>query len=96
VSRGIDAIRDRRAVLLQRAASDREALGAAFEPWRRPLAFVDRGVGLYTTLKQNAPLLGVGLSVAAAALAVVRPPGIAGWLRGGRAVLSLARRLAGR
>jgi hypothetical protein len=90
------AIHERRAQLVARAETERDDLAAAFAPWRRPLAIVDRGMSILATLRKSAPFLGAGLGFAATALAIIRPPRIAEWLDRGRAALSLARRITGR
>ena len=87
------ALHERRAELVARAERERDELAAAFEPWRRPLAAVDRGMDILATLKRAAPYLGAGLGVASTALAIIRPPRIAQWLDRGREVLSFVRRL---
>jgi hypothetical protein len=89
-------IHERRAELVARADRERDELAAAFEPWRRPLATVDRGMSILAALKRTAPFLGAGIGVAATALAIIRPPRLAEWLDRGQAALSLARRLTGR
>ena len=87
------SIHERRAELVARADKERDELGAAFAPWRRPLATVDRGMSILATLKRTAPYLGAGLGVASTALAIIRPTKIAQWLDRGREVMSLVRRL---
>ena len=89
-------IHERRAELVARADRERDEIAAAFAPWRKPLATVDRGMSLLATLKRRAPFLGAGLGLAASALAIIRPPRLAEWLERGQAALSLVRRLTGR
>jgi hypothetical protein len=79
-----------------RADRERDEVALACEPWRKPLATVDRGMSILAALKKTAPFLGAGLGFAATALAILRPPRIAKWLDRGQAALSLARRLTGR
>ena len=85
MSKGLEAIRDRRARLVQRAAVERDELAALLERWSRPLAVVDRGLTFLSSLRKSAPLLGVSVGLGVAALAIARPRSIAGWLQGGLA-----------
>jgi hypothetical protein len=87
------AIHARRAELVVQAERERDQVAAAFAPWRRPLAMIDRGMNLVATLRRRAPFLGAGIGVAATVLAVVRPSRLADWLSRGQAALSLIRRL---
>lgn len=85
MSKGLEAIRDRRARLVERAAAERDELAALLERWSRPLAVVDRGLTFISSLRKSAPLLGVSIGVGLAALAIARPRSIAGWAQGGLA-----------
>jgi len=82
MSQGLRALHDRRALLVQRAAQERDELAATFEPWTRPLAMMDRGFAFLSSLSKSAPLLGPSLGLGFAALAVARPRSIAGWVHG--------------
>jgi len=86
VSGGREAVHARRARLLERAASERDDLARQLGAWRMPLGVVDQGLAIVRVLKRSAPVIGIGMGVATAALAFVRPASIRGWLDGGRAV----------
>lgn len=43
----------RRAMLVARAAAQREEIDRAAQPWRAPLAFADRGIALFHALRQH-------------------------------------------
>jgi hypothetical protein len=100
VSKGLEALLERRARLVQRAAVERDELAARLGRWSRPLALVDRGLTFVASLRKSAPLLGVSLGLGMAALAIARPRSIAGWLQGGiaawKAVRSFSSLLRGR
>jgi YqjK-like protein len=81
-----EANRARRARLIERAASERDELGAIVAPWRKPLAAVDQGLAIVGALKRSAPVLAAGIGAGLAALAFVRPASIGGWLRNGQAL----------
>ena len=83
---GREANRARRALLVERAAIERDELADRIAPWQKPLTAVDQGLALLAALKRNAPLLGAGLGAGMAALAFVRPATIGGWFRGGQAL----------
>ena len=85
MSRRREAIRERRALLLERVALERDELAGLLDPWMKALRAVDRGVALVRTLKQTGSLLGIVVGVAMAALAFIRPPSIGGWLEAARA-----------
>ncbi len=59
------AITHRRAVLVARAAAQRNEIGRAAQHWRAPLAVVDRGADLVRRLRAHplAILIGVALLV---------------------------------
>ncbi len=85
---------ERRGALVAQAAAQRETLGAAFEPWRKPLAIADRGVLAMRFIARH-KLLAAG----AAAFAVALRPNLAleilrkGWLIW-RFALAVKRKLA--
>jgi hypothetical protein len=79
VSRARDELIARRAVLLARAAAEREEIAGIIERLSRPIALADRGLALVGKWKRGAPLAGAALGVAFAALAVVRPRSVATW-----------------
>lgn len=84
----------RRASLLERAEADRVRVAEAYEPWRTPIAVVDRGLALISFVRRTAPLLGLGFGITAAALAVIRPPRIGDWARKGLQAARFAQRVA--
>ena len=67
--RRIELLEHRRAVLVAQAAEQRAALAAAFEPWRAPIAVVDRGVEAVRFLKRYPAIL----AAAAAVVAILKP-----------------------
>lgn len=72
---------ERRAALVARAASQREALAQSVAPWRTPLAIIDSGLSIARYIKRNPALL---LAVAATvAMVVVRPRAVLKWARHG-------------
>lgn len=87
---------EHRVRLVDRAASQREALAQAAAPWRRPLAMIEHGLSIAHYLKQHPVLLFAGM----AAIAVLRPRGIFNWAQRGwlvwRALLGIRRKLSGR
>ena len=95
MSKGLEAIRDRRARLVERAAMERDELAALLERWSRPLAVVDRGLTFFSALRKRAPLLGVSVGLGLAALAIARPRSIAGWAQGGLAAWKAVRSFSG-
>lgn len=86
---------ERRAMLVARAATQRQELAQAFAPWRGPLAVVDQGVLAARYLGRH-PELVVG---ALAFAAVLSPKRVFGWLRRGwvvwRMALAMKRKLSG-
>jgi len=86
MSGGRKAVHERRARLLERAAGEREDLARQLGAWRTPLGVVDQGLAIVRAVKRSAPVIGIGMGLATAALAFVRPASISGWLDGGRAV----------
>lgn len=70
MSRARQALHARREALLARSAAQRDELFHALEPFRRPLAWVDRGVSLLRTARRHAPGMGVGLGIGLAALLI--------------------------
>lgn len=71
-------ITHRRAMLVARAAAQREEIGRAAQPWRAPLAFADRGIALLHALRQHP--LAVALAAVALAQLVFRKR--RRWIRG--------------
>ncbi len=73
----------RRARLVERAAGERDELAALFGRWQKPLEVVDWGLAFVRSLKRSAGIVAVGFSVAAVALAAIRPRQIIHWFWGG-------------
>lgn len=73
------AVELKRALLLERAAREREGVALALQVWTQPLAFVDRCIGAVRYVVSRPPL------VAAAALvfALLRPRRALKWARRG-------------
>lgn len=80
-----EALRERRAQLVERAAHERAELALLLGELEKPVRVVDRGLAFVRGLKRT-PWLGAGVGVVTAALSMVRPRGIADWLVTGRAV----------
>lgn len=72
----------RRSQLIARAAEQRETLAGAAEPWRAPVAMLDRGIAVVRFFKQYPAILAAG-----AAVALVLNPGRA-WRWGRRAYIA--------
>lgn len=85
MSGGHQALLARRARLVERAAHERDELAVLFEPWERPLRAIDRTVSIFRALK-GSPVLRIGVGVAMAALAFIRPRSIFGWVVGGQTI----------
>jgi hypothetical protein len=86
---------ERRATLVARADSQRDALALAAAPWHKPLALADRGLSIFRHLRQQPALL----AGAALAAMLLRPRRILKWGQRGwlawRLVRSLKRKLYG-
>jgi hypothetical protein len=93
VSKAHEELLVKRARLVARAARERDQVADFFEAWRGPLAVVDGVVMFMRGLRRHARLIGVGATVAGAALAIARPVSIGRWLSGGHVVWRLARAL---
>lgn len=76
----------RRALLVARAASEREALARHLAP----LGALDSGLERLRTLKPQLPAIAVGAGLGLSALLLVLPAGRAPLVRGGIALLHLA------
>ncbi|HET9327008.1 MAG TPA: YqjK family protein [Candidatus Eisenbacteria bacterium] len=91
-----EALHARRAQLVERAAHERAELARLLGELEKPVRVVDRGLAFVRGLKRT-PWLGAGIGAAMAALTMVRPRGVIGWIATGRAlweVLAGARRKA--
>lgn len=92
----IDRLAARRAMLIARAASQREELAQAAMPWRASLAVIDRGLSIARYLRQHP----VFLLAAATTAALMRPRRLFKWIKHGwlawRLLLGVRRRLSGR
>jgi hypothetical protein len=80
-----EALRVRRAQLVQRAEAERTAFAREFARWERPLRITDKSVAIVRTLKRM-PVLGAVVGAGMAALAFVRPGRIVDWVPGGRVI----------
>jgi YqjK-like protein len=80
---------ERRAVLIEKAATQRAELSREFAPWRGPLAIADQGLRVMDYLKRHPALL-IGATLITA---VLRPRRSARWLRRGWLLWSLATRV---
>ena len=76
------ALLARRAQLVARAARERAELAHLLGELQKPVRVVDRGLDFVRGLKKS-PWIGAGVGVATAALARMRPRGIAGWINTG-------------
>ena len=93
MSKAHESLLAKRARLVARAALERNQVAATFEAWRGPLAIVDGVVTFMRGLQRHARLIGVGATVAAAALAIARPATIGRWLNSGGVAWQIARTL---
>jgi YqjK-like protein len=87
----LEEIHAKRSRLIARAADERDEVAYYFGGWERPLAAVDWVLAFVRGLRDRAPLIGVGVTVAAALLAIARPKSIGRWFSGGQ----IAWRIAG-
>jgi hypothetical protein len=85
VSRGRNAVLERRARLVEQAERERDQLSRVAGPWRTPMAVVDRGLEIARGIRRSAPVIGIGVGIGMAALAILRPKGLGEWLRRGQA-----------
>ncbi len=69
MSNNLKTLEKRRHELQMRAAKEREELATHFEPWEKPLSWVDKGIDTVNFLRNN-PVL---WSTAFAALAHYKP-----------------------
>lgn len=53
----------RRAVLVTQAAAQRDELGRLIEPWRKPLALADRGIGIVRRLRAHPFAVAAGVAL---------------------------------
>ena len=70
---------------MEQAGRERDELSRLAGPWRKPMAVVDRGLEIARGIRRSAPVIGIGVGIGMAALAVLRPKGIGEWLRRGKA-----------
>jgi hypothetical protein len=81
MSNGSSPLASRRARLIEMAAAQRLRFAADVEPWRRPLAIVDRGIAAARFIRGHpAWLLGAGVALRAAGLGPSFRQGFAAWL----------------
>ena len=90
MSKAGENLHAKRARLVARAALERDEIAAAFEAWRGPLAIVDGVVTFMRGVRRHARLIGVGATVAAAAMAIARPSSLGRWLSSGREAWRIA------
>ena len=83
-----EALRVRRAQLVERAEFERGEIAREFERWERPLRIADRSLSFVRTLRRM-PVLGVAIGAGMAALAFVRPGTILDWIPGGHVIWKL-------
>ncbi len=82
-------VAERRALLVAKAAGQRETLGRNVEVWARPLSMVDRGLAALRFVASH-PAWIVGSALAPVAL---QPGRMGSWLRRGAAIFQLVGRL---
>ena len=88
MSRAHEALRERRARLVERAEHERLEVARELTRWERPLRITDRSLSFVRTLRR-APVIGVALGAGMAALAFVNPGTIVDWIPGGRVIWQL-------
>ena len=86
-------LRERRERLAALAAAERDEIGRQLDGWQRSLSGVDKAMAVLGTVKQHAPLLGVGLGIGVSALLAARP-GLSRVVQGGAAAWRLGRSVA--
>lgn len=59
----LEVIARRRAALVAHAAAQRDELGRLVDPWRRPLAFADRGIGIARRLRAHPFAVAAGVAL---------------------------------
>lgn len=59
----LEIIARRRAALVARAAAQRDELGRLVGPWRKPLALVDRGIGIVRRLRAHPFAVAAGVAL---------------------------------
>ena len=89
MNRKLTLLTERRDYLVAQAAAQRSALGQDLEPWRAPLALVDRSMAVMAYLRQH-PAIPVAVSLLIAAL---RPQRAGRYLMRGWLLWRLARKL---
>ena len=57
----LTTIAQRRAVLVAKAAAQRDEIGRCIQPWRTPLSFVDRGAALVRDVRAHPLTLAIGM-----------------------------------
>ncbi len=73
------SLAQRRLAMHATIVAQRSALAGAIAPWRLPLSLADQGIAAARYLGRH-PVLGVG---AVAAIAILRPTRLFGWLERG-------------
>lgn len=91
MNRRLQALAERRSVLLSRAAEQRRALARDVAPWQARLAVADQGIAVFRYLSRRPLLIGL----AALLLVAWRPRRVGSWLQGGWAVWQIGRKLRG-
>ena len=91
MSKARAALHAERARLVERAAHEREDLAAAFGELERPLLAADRTLSFVQAVRRS-KWIGAGFGAVTAALALVRPNSIVGWVAAGRAVWQILTR----
>jgi len=88
----LPALAKRRERLVAQAASQRLAVAECIEPWRIPLARVDRGLAALQVIRRNPAWIVGGIFL----LAALRPIRFVKWLQRGWLAWQLVRRLRNR
>ena len=78
---GGEAVRARRARLIERADREREDLSCHLDTWMKPLRVCESGFAVYRGFRSRRPAIGFTAAIGMAALAFVRPEGISSWVR---------------
>ena len=92
---GHEALLERRARLVQRAAEERDALASALAPWEKRLAIVDRGVSVVRAVRSGMPWVGAGLTLGSVALGLANTGRISKFFSGAVSVLRFLNDLRG-
>ncbi len=59
----LEIIARRRATLVAKAAAQRDELGRLVGPWQKPLALVDRGIGIVRRLRAHPLAVAAGVAL---------------------------------